>query len=90
MGPLAEEIVLPRRTTPRVRVASGSVAIARGQTGIYPSESPGGWHLIGRTPLRMFDIGRSEPFLFKAGDRVQFHRIAEAAYREGQECRPSA
>ena len=75
MGPVAPAIALPRRTTPRTRVPAGSVAIAGQQTGIYPSDSPGGWHLIGRTSGKPFDPDRAEPFLFKAGDCVQFYPV---------------
>jgi inhibitor of KinA len=89
MGPVDTAIAVPRRTTPRVRVAAGSIGLAGTQTGIYPSESPGGWQVIGRTPVRPFDPDRAEPFLFKAGDRVQFYPIDEAACVDGHECLPS-
>lgn len=72
LGPLDPQLALPRRHTPRKRVPAGSVAIAEAQTGIYPSETPGGWHLIGRTELRMFDAERAKPALLSAGDRVRF------------------
>lgn len=75
MGLVESSIAVPRRATPRTAVPTGSVAIAGRQTGIYPSESPGGWQLIGRTPVRPFDLERAEPFLFKAGDRVQFYAV---------------
>jgi KipI family sensor histidine kinase inhibitor len=75
MGVVDERLALPRRTVPRTRVPAGSVAIAAGQTGIYPIETPGGWHLLGRTPIRPFDPDRSEPVLFSPGDRVRFHSI---------------
>jgi KipI family sensor histidine kinase inhibitor len=68
---------VPRRATPRTRVPSGSVAIASGQTGIYPRAGPGGWHLIGRTPMRPFMPGRERVFLIDAGDEVIFEPIAE-------------
>jgi len=70
---------LPRRSTPRVRVPAGSVAIAGRQTGIYPAESPGGWLLLGRTPLRIFDLGRGY-FPIRAGDRLRFEAIDDAAF----------
>ena len=54
---------------------AGSVAIAAGQTGIYPIDTPGGWHLIGRTRLKLFDESRPEPFLLKPGDSVRFHPV---------------
>jgi inhibitor of KinA len=73
MGTVDPRIAAPRRSTPRLRVPSGSVGIAGGQTGIYPSETPGGWQLIGRTLLKPFDPSRAEPFLLKAGDSVEFY-----------------
>jgi inhibitor of KinA len=75
MGLVEPSIAVPRRATPRTVVPIGSVAIAGRQTGIYPSESPGGWQLIGRTSVRPFDLNRAEPFLFNAGDRVQFYAV---------------
>lgn len=75
MASVHPRLALPRRATPRTRVPAGSVAIAAGQTGIYPCETPGGWHVIGRTPLKPYDAERSEPFAFKAGDSVRFHPI---------------
>lgn len=69
-------LATPRRDTPRTRVPAGSVGIAGPQTGIYPGELPGGWQLIGRTPLRLFDADRSEhPCLLEPGDRVRFDII---------------
>lgn len=67
---------LPRRSQPRLRVPAGSVAIGGAQTGIYPTDLPGGWHLIGRTPIRLFDTRRQPPHLVIAGDRVRFIRIS--------------
>jgi len=75
MGSLSAKIVLPRKETPVRRVAAGSVAIAGYQTGIYPYDSPGGWHIIGRTEMKMFDPERAEPCLLKPGDRVRFVRM---------------
>jgi len=75
MGPVDPRLSLPRRSNPRTRVPAGSVAIAAGQTGIYPVETPGGWHLIGRTRMLPFDETRTEPALFRPGDRVLFRRI---------------
>ena len=72
LGPLDERLVLPRRPAPRKRVPPGSVAIAEAQTGVYPSATPGGWHLIGTTDVRMFDTAREKPALLSAGDRVKF------------------
>ena len=75
MGIVDARIAAPRHSTPRVRVPLGSVGIAGAQTGIYPAETPGGWQLIGRTPVKPFDLSRAEPFLVKAGDQVQFYPI---------------
>src|SRR5207245_11296736 len=80
LGIVDHRIAMPRRSTPRVRVPKGSVGIAGVQTGIYPAETPGGWQLIGRTPIKPFDPSRSEPFLMKAGDAVQFYPIDRLEY----------
>ena len=75
MAHVDSRLALPRRTTPRERVPAGSVAIAAGQTGIYPMDCPGGWHVIGWTPVKPYDPARTEPFLFRAGDQVRFHAV---------------
>ena len=75
MGTVDGIIAAPRRTTPRVRVPAGSVGIAGSQTGIYPTETPGGWQLIGRTDVPLFDLSRPAPFLLKAGDTVEFYAV---------------
>jgi inhibitor of KinA len=80
MGVVDARIAAPRHATPRVRVPSGSVGIAGVQTGIYPAQTPGGWQLIGRTPVKPFDATRPEPFLLKAGDAVEFYAIDRADY----------
>jgi inhibitor of KinA len=72
LGPLAEELELPRRQVPRTKVPAGSVAIAGRQTGIYPLATPGDWHLIGRTSVKLFLPNSDPPSLFRAGDRVKF------------------
>jgi KipI family sensor histidine kinase inhibitor len=72
LGPLPPRLQLPRRAAPRTRVPAGSVAIAGHQTGIYPLESPGGWHLIGRTTMRLFLPEYDPPVLLRPGDRVKF------------------
>jgi KipI family sensor histidine kinase inhibitor len=72
LGDLDEALVLPRRASPRLRVPPGSVAIAGMQTAVYPLQTPGGWHLIGSTPLRMFDANREPPALIRPGDVVRF------------------
>jgi inhibitor of KinA len=80
MAEVDARIAAPRRASPRTAVPAGSVAIAGGQTGIYPSVTPGGWNVIGRTPVKPYDPYRAEPFLFRPGDRVRFHRIGEDEY----------
>jgi inhibitor of KinA len=80
LGIVDGRIAAPRQSTPRVRVPIGSVGIAGMQTGIYPAETPGGWQLIGRTPLKPFDPSRDDPFLMKAGDSVQFYPIDRDEY----------
>lgn len=82
MGDVAEELRLPRREEPRTRVASGSVAIAGRQTAIYPWESPGGWHLLGRCPIPLFDPRRRRPALLAPADRVRFEPVPEGRFRE--------
>jgi KipI family sensor histidine kinase inhibitor len=72
LGKLPESLVTPRLATPRSHVPAGSVAIAAGQTGIYPVDSPGGWQLIGHTFLALYDVRREPPFLLAPGDRVRF------------------
>src|SRR6266576_4929349 len=72
LGPLPDELVLPRRAVPRTLVPAGSVAIAGQETGIYPLASPGGWHLIGRSAVKLFLPDSDPPSLFRVGDRVKF------------------
>ncbi|GAC1563955.1 MAG: 5-oxoprolinase subunit PxpB [Herpetosiphon sp.] len=72
IGPLPPELTLPRRSTPRTAVPAGSVAIAVGLTGIYPARLPGGWHLIGRTALSLFDPQARPPALMQPGDAIRF------------------
>jgi inhibitor of KinA len=81
MASVDPRIAAPRRPTPRLRVPAGSVAVAAGQTGIYPAETPGGWSLIGRCPIKPYDPERAQPFLFHPGDRIRFRRISEPEYR---------
>lgn len=84
MGTVDERIATPRLPQPRLRVPAGSVGIAGAQTGIYPLESPGGWNLIGRTPLRLFDAHSPEPTLLQPGDRVRFFPITLRAFHQIQ------
>jgi KipI family sensor histidine kinase inhibitor len=76
MGELPEALNTPRRDTPRTRIPKGSVAIAQRQTGIYPVVSPGGWQIIGRTPLELFDARQASPSLLSMGDQVRFVAIS--------------
>jgi KipI family sensor histidine kinase inhibitor len=71
---------ISRRQEPRTRIPAGTVAMGGGQTGVYPLETPGGWRMIGRTPLAMFDPERDGPFLLRQGDRVRFAPIDEQAF----------
>lgn len=80
LGDLDDRLALPRRGEPRPRVPAGSVAIATRYTAIYPQETPGGWHLIGRTPLQLFAPAREEPALLQVGDTVRFDSITRNEY----------
>lgn len=80
MGDLPDSLHLPRLGTPRVRVPAGSVAIAMGLTAVYTYESPGGWHLIGRTPIPFFNLRREPPALLRPGDTVKFAPISRETY----------
>jgi inhibitor of KinA len=80
LGGLPAKLATPRKEVPRKEIAAGSVAIGGTQTGIYPTKSPGGWHVIGRTPLRLFDPAANPPVLFSAGDRVRFRPITREQF----------
>jgi KipI family sensor histidine kinase inhibitor len=77
---LPTALATPRRSTPRTAVPAGSVAIGGGQAGIYPLRSPGGWNIIGRTPLRLFDVTREPAALFAPGDQLRFVAIAQEEF----------
>ncbi len=81
MGQVEETIAMARKPQP-VSIAAGSVGIAGKQTGIYPLASPGGWQIIGRTPLKLFDAEKEEPTLLRAGDRVQFYSINKNEFEQ--------
>ena len=85
LGGMDQDLTTPRIQTPRKRVPQGSVAIAGGQTGIYPFPSPGGWNLIGRTPLKIFNILNPQNSLIKMGDNVQFKSISKNEYKRLKE-----
>ena len=82
MGDVPQALVLPRRADPRTRVPAGSIAIASTMTAIYPLESPGGWHLIGTTPVRLFDPRLPRPALFSPGDKLRFEPIGACEFDE--------
>ena len=81
LGEVADEIATPRLETPRLKVLAGSVGIAEKQTGIYSCEAPGGWRIIGRTPLRLFNLLKQPPVLLQLGDIVKFKPISEKEFR---------
>lgn len=81
LGGLSEDLETPRLAEPRTRIPAGSVGIAGKQTGIYPIDSPGGWQIIGRTPLCLFDPYRNPPVFIRAGDSIRFIRIDAQAYQ---------
>lgn len=80
LGGMSERIATPRLKTPRTAIPAGSVGIAQQQTGIYPVESPGGWQLIGRTPVSLFDPSRVPPVVVEAGDYIRFVPVAPGEY----------
>ncbi|MFT3681868.1 MAG: 5-oxoprolinase subunit PxpB [Ferruginibacter sp.] len=82
MGTVHKKIITPRKEQPRIKVNAGSVGIAGEQTGIYPFDSPGGWQIIGTTPLRIFDTGKDDPCLLKAGDTVTFTSINQQEFEQ--------
>ena len=82
MGGLNLELATPRLSSPRAVVPQGSVGIAGQQTGLYPLTSPGGWQLIGRTPLTLFDVNSDPPTLLRSGDRVRFKPISSEEYNK--------
>lgn len=89
MGFVPPGLQVPRHNRPRPHVPAGSVAIAGKQTGIYPFDSPGGWNIIGRTPVRLFDPGRNPAFLLEAGDEVQFEAITTADWEAALAAQPA-
>lgn len=84
LGGMDESIATPRLTKPRTKIHAGSVGIAGKQTGIYPIDSPGGWQIIGRTPLKLFDINRKEPILLEAGNYIRFEAVDLDTYKKIQ------
>ncbi|NMW86099.1 5-oxoprolinase subunit PxpB [Peptoniphilus sp. AGMB00490] len=82
LGGLDERIVTPRLKSPRLKIEAGSVGIAANQTGMYPLESPGGWQLIGRTPLKLYDDTKEPPVFIQAGDYIRYVPITKEEYDE--------
>lgn len=82
LGGMSEKISAPRKEKPRAVIPAGSVGIAGLQTGIYPIETPGGWQIIGQTPLQLFEVNRAVPALLKAGDRLRFVAISETEFKK--------
>lgn len=82
LGGLEPSLHTPRLETPRPRVPAGSVAIGGSQTGVYPTETPGGWRLIGRTPCTLFDVRRTPPVPYEPGDVIRFEPISPQEYHE--------
>lgn len=85
LGGMDPSIAAPRRKEPRIHIPAGSVGIAGEQTGVYPIVSPGGWQLIGRTPLRLFDPQKEQPILLSAGAGIRFVPIDEETFRKMEE-----
>ena len=81
LGGINKAIATPRKKSPRLKIEAGSVGIAGEQTGIYSVESPGGWQIIGRTPLKLYDVNRNEPVLLKAGQYIKFKPITKEEFR---------
>lgn len=85
LGGMNKKIATPRLKSPRVKIEGGSVGIAGEQTGIYPVASPGGWQLIGRTPVKLYDADREKPVLLEAGQYIKFRPVTEEEYKEIEE-----
>ena len=81
LGGMDKRIATPRLKSPRVKIEGGSVGIAGEQTGIYPVASPGGWQLIGRTPLKLYDSEREKPVLLESGQYIKFRPVTEEEYK---------
>ena len=80
MGSVSPNLECPRKEQPRLKIEAGSVGLAGKQTGIYPSRAPGGWQILGRTPVKAFNPVKENPFLFQAGDQVQFYPISRVEF----------
>lgn len=80
LGGLDEHLHTPRKAEPRIKIPAGSVGIANNQTGLYPADSPGGWQIIGRTPIKVFDLERDPKILYQPGDKIKFYAINEEQF----------
>lgn len=80
LGGLDEALKMPRKLSPRLRIKKGAVAIGGNQTGVYPNESPGGWNIIGNSPINFFNVSKDEPCFAKAGDCIQFYPVSIKEY----------
>ncbi|MCS4485588.1 5-oxoprolinase subunit PxpB [Staphylococcus americanisciuri] len=80
LGGLSPRIHTPRKDEPRLKIPAGSVGIANNQTGLYPADSPGGWQIIGRTPIDVFDLNRDPKILYRPGDKIKFYAINEEQF----------
>ena len=80
LGGLDKKIHTPRREEPRTVISAGSVGIANNQTGLYPKSSPGGWQIIGKTPIKVFNIDKQPMCLYQPGDYIQFYQISEQEF----------
>lgn len=80
LGGLNEQLHTPRKSEPRLKIPAGSVGIANNQTGLYPSDSPGGWQIIGQTPIKVFDLQRDPKILYEPGDKIKFYAINEEQF----------
>lgn len=80
LGELSDKLYFPRRNFPRINVPKGAVAIGAKQTGIYPQSSPGGWHIIGNTPISLFDVKKETPCVITPGDEIRFKAITKEEY----------
>ncbi len=82
LGGLDKSLEISRKSSPRLHVEKGAVAIGGNQTGVYPNESPGGWNIIGNSPINFFDVSKEVPCFAKAGDRIQFYPVSLKTYRD--------
>lgn len=85
LGGLSEKIHTPRRNEPRTKIPAGSVGIANNQTGLYPKQSPGGWQIIGQTPIDVFNINREPMCLYQPGDYIKFYSITQEEFEDFKE-----